>query len=78
MMLKDKVTLLANQIHAETVANRRHLHAHPELSFHEYETSAFVAKKLDELGIEYKKMANTRLPTVGTPQDPAMARLQTK
>ncbi|KAI9550008.1 putative thermostable carboxypeptidase 2-like [Daphnia sinensis] len=61
MMLKDKVTLLANQIHAETVANRRHLHAHPELSFHEYETSAFVAKKLDELGIEYKKMANTGL-----------------
>jgi amidohydrolase len=61
MMLKDKVTLLANQIHAETVANRRHLHAHPELSFQEYETSAFVAKKLDELGIEYKKMANTGL-----------------
>ncbi len=61
MMLKDKVTLLANQIHADTVANRRHLHAHPELSFHEYETSEFVAKKLDELGIEYKKMANTGL-----------------
>lgn len=61
MMLKDKVTLLANQIHADTVSNRRHLHAHPELSFHEYETSAFVAKKLDELGIEYKKMANTGL-----------------
>jgi amidohydrolase len=61
MMLKDKVALLANQIHADTVANRRHLHAHPELSFQEYETSAFVAKKLDELGIEYKKMANTGL-----------------
>ncbi|WP_395626507.1 M20 family metallopeptidase [Daejeonella sp.] len=60
-MLKDKVALLANQIHADTVANRRHLHAHPELSFQEYETSAFVAKKLDELGIEYKKMANTGL-----------------
>lgn len=58
-MLKDKVKQIANQIHSETVANRRHLHAHPELSFHEYETSAFVAKKLDELGIEYKKMANT-------------------
>ena len=61
MMLKDKVTQLANQIHADAIANRRHLHAHPELSFHEYETSAFVAKKLDELGIEYKKMANTGL-----------------
>lgn len=60
-MLKDKILQLATQIHADTVANRRHLHAHPELSFHEYETSAFVASKLDELGIEYKKMANTGL-----------------
>jgi len=60
-MLKDKITLLANQIHSDVVANRRHLHANPELSFHEYETSAYVAQKLDELGIEYKKMANTGL-----------------
>lgn len=60
-MLKDKITLLANQIHSDVVANRRHLHANPELSFHEYETAAYVAQKLDELGIEYKKMANTGL-----------------
>lgn len=60
-MLKDKITYLANQIHSDVVANRRHLHANPELSFHEYETSAYVAQKLDELGIEYKKMANTGL-----------------
>jgi|UniRef100_UPI00404AC944 amidohydrolase len=60
-MLKDKITFLANQIHSDVVANRRHLHANPELSFHEYETSAYVAQKLDELGIEYKKMANTGL-----------------
>jgi len=60
-MLKDKITLLANQIHSDVVSNRRYLHANPELSFHEYETSAYVAKKLDELGIEYKKMANTGL-----------------
>ena len=60
-MLKDKITLLANQIHSDVIANRRHLHANPELSFHEYETSAYVAQKLDELGIEYKKMANTGL-----------------
>jgi len=60
-MLKDKITLLANQIHSDVVANRRHLHANPELSFHEYETAAYVAQKLDELGVEYKKMANTGL-----------------
>ncbi|WP_276359060.1 M20 family metallopeptidase [Daejeonella sp. H1SJ63] len=60
-MLKDKITQLAEQIHGNVVENRRHLHANPELSFHEYETSAFVAKKLDELGIGYEKMANTGL-----------------
>jgi amidohydrolase len=43
------------------VANRRHLHSHPELSFHETETSAFVANKLKELGLEYQIMANTGL-----------------
>ncbi|HEY0899682.1 MAG TPA: M20 family metallopeptidase, partial [Sphingobacteriaceae bacterium] len=34
-------------------------HANPELSFHEHETSAFVASKLDALGIPYSKMADT-------------------
>lgn len=29
---------------------RRYLHRHPELSYHEKETSAFVAKRLEEMG----------------------------
>jgi len=61
MMLKDKILILAEKIHENVVENRRHLHAHPELSFHEYQTAAFVAQKLDELGIAYQKMANTGL-----------------
>jgi hippurate hydrolase len=32
---------------------RRHLHAHPELSLHEKETSAFVQAKLRELGVAF-------------------------
>ena len=77
-MLKDKITYLANQIHSDVVANRRHLHANPELSFHEYETSAYVAKKLDELGIEYKKMANTGLVALikGAKQSDAVVALR--
>ncbi|MGB4776606.1 MAG: M20 family metallopeptidase [Daejeonella sp.] len=59
--LKDKISQLAKQFHEEVVANRRHLHANPELSFHEYQTSNFIASKLDELGIAYQKMANTGL-----------------
>lgn len=60
-MLKEKITQLAQEIHSNVVENRRHLHANPELSFHEYQTSAYVAQKLGELGIEYQKMANTGL-----------------
>ncbi|WP_276348645.1 M20 family metallopeptidase [Daejeonella sp. JGW-45] len=58
-MLKDKISQLAQDIHKEVVGNRRHLHANPELSFEEYETSAFVKSKLDELGISYQNMADT-------------------
>lgn len=60
-MLKEKITQLAKEIHSTVVENRRHLHANPELSYHEYQTSAYVAQKLNELGIEYQKMANTGL-----------------
>lgn len=60
-MLKEKIQQLAASVLEETIRNRRHLHAHPELSFHEHETVAFVAAKLDELGISYQPMAKTGL-----------------
>lgn len=37
---------------SEMIAIRRHLHAHPELSLEEYETSQFVAEKLIEWGYQ--------------------------
>ncbi len=43
---------LADAIHAETVAWRRHLHRNPELSFHEHETAAFIAQALRDIGLE--------------------------
>jgi amidohydrolase len=60
-MIKEQVQQLAKDIFNEVVANRRHLHSHPELSFQEVETSAFVAKKLDELGIGWERMADNGL-----------------
>ncbi|MEN3305821.1 MAG: hypothetical protein V7603_2023 [Micromonosporaceae bacterium] len=36
---------------AELVAVRRHLHAHPELSGHEFETAALVARELTAAGL---------------------------
>ncbi len=58
-MLLNDIKQLADELQKTTIANRRHLHAHPELSFHEYETSAFVKKQLDDMGITWTSMANT-------------------
>jgi len=41
--------------------HRRHLHQHPELSLHEYETTTYIAAFLDELGITYERPLNTGL-----------------
>lgn len=60
-MNKEQIQELSKNIFNEVVANRRHLHSHPELSFHEVETSAYVARKLEDMGLEYHKMADTGL-----------------
>src|SRR5690606_33736646 len=57
--LQDKIRQLASQYFEDTVGWRRHLHRHPELSFEEFETSAFVKQQLDLMGIPYQSMANT-------------------
>jgi hippurate hydrolase len=38
---------------------RRHLHAHPELSYQEFETSKYVQKQLQEMGIAFDTIATT-------------------
>ncbi|OKP80050.1 peptidase M20 [Paenibacillus sp. P3E] len=43
--------LALEQLLPDMVEWRRHLHRHPELSYQEKETSAFVAAKLEEFGI---------------------------
>ena len=58
-MLKETIQKLAEKYGDEFIEVRRHLHAHPELSYHEFETSAFVQNKLTELGIEFQVMAET-------------------
>lgn len=58
-MLVETIKSIASRIHDDVVEVRRHLHANPELSFKEYETSAFVKKQLDELGVPWKAVANT-------------------
>src|SRR5712675_2773686 len=58
-MLKEKIRQLAKQYAPETIDIRRHLHAHPELSYKEFETSAFIQEKLRGLGIPFEIKATT-------------------
>lgn len=51
-MMKDRIKSLAAVYAADSINIRRHLHAHPELSFHEHETASFVAQKLRDMGLE--------------------------
>lgn len=43
------------------VEMRRHFHMHPELSLEEYETTEFVAKELDKIGVPYERLTKTGL-----------------
>lgn len=55
----EEIKQLANDIRETVIGYRRHLHAHPELSFKEFETSAFIKARLDEMNIPWKPMADT-------------------
>ncbi|WP_370513166.1 M20 family metallopeptidase [Fulvivirga sp. M361] len=54
-MLKDKIHQLARENAGEIIAVRRHLHAHPELSYQEHKTAAYVAEQLKAMGITPKE-----------------------
>lgn len=57
--MQNKIKELAKKYFSEFVAVRHHLHANPELSYQEFETSKFVQNKLSELGIPYTVIATT-------------------
>jgi amidohydrolase len=58
-MMKERIQQLAAAYADEMVAVRRHLHAHPELSYQEFTTSAFVQQRLTEMSIPFEVKATT-------------------
>ena len=57
--MKEKIKSLAAAYAEEFIAIRRHLHAHPELSYEEYETAAFIQQQLQAYNIPFTVMATT-------------------
>ena len=57
--LKEKIQTLSQSYLPEFIEIRRHLHAHPELSYVEFETSAYVQQQLKEMHIPFEVMAKT-------------------
>ncbi|MEO7766279.1 MAG: M20 family metallopeptidase [Ferruginibacter sp.] len=57
--LPQQIKKLSAQYANEHISIRRHLHAHPELSYKEFETSKFVQQKLTELNIPFEIKATT-------------------
>lgn len=57
--MHSTIRALASKYAAEYIDVRHHLHAHPELSYQEFKTSAFVQQKLTELGIPFEVKATT-------------------
>lgn len=70
--LKEKVQLLAKDFLADVIAIRRHLHMHPEMSFEEHSTAAYVKKELQAMGIPFDEgLAGTGLVGYIRGVDPA-------
>ena len=69
--LVEKIKSLSNSLAQETVGNRHHLHMHPELSFQETETQAFVEKQLNAWGIATNRLANTGVVAIIEGKNPS-------
>lgn len=60
MTLLDKIKALSLSYSKEVIDMRRHLHAHPELSYEEVNTSKFVKAALSKFGVDaQQEMATT-------------------
>ena len=55
----NKIKELTAKYADEFISVRHNLHAHPELSFEEYNTSAFIQEKLSSFGIPFEVKAST-------------------
>jgi amidohydrolase len=58
-MLREKIKSLSQNYQQEFIDIRRYLHAHPELSYQEFETSKYIQQKLRDYNIPFEVIATT-------------------
>lgn len=67
----SQIKQLSEELFERLVAIRRHIHQHPELSFQEYNTSAYIQSVLKEHGIPFKTgMVKTGIVAIIEGKDP--------
>jgi amidohydrolase len=54
-----QIQLLAQFLTDKVIGYRRYLHAHPELSFQEFQTAEYIANELKNIGLSPQSMAKT-------------------
>ena len=54
-----QIQLLAQSLTDKVIGYRRYLHAHPELSFQEFQTAEYIANELKNIGLSPQSMAKT-------------------
>ncbi|MBL6962830.1 MAG: amidohydrolase [Bacteroidetes bacterium] len=59
--MKSTIKHLVDQFYPDVLRIRRYLHAHPELSFEEKNTSVFISKELKKLKIPFEKYEKNAL-----------------
>src|SRR5690606_3586084 len=55
----EKIKEIVSSVRNEAIFNRRHLHKFPELSFREYETSAYIKSILKSYAVDFEEVADT-------------------
>lgn len=71
MKMLSKIKQLSAQYAQEFIDVRHHLHANPELSYKEFNTSKFIQDKLTEFGISFSVMATTGVVAVIEGKNPS-------
>lgn len=70
-MLLSQIQRLSREYANEVISFRRHLHAHPELSYQEENTATFITEKLISFGLTPTRMATTGVVTLIEGKNPA-------